>query len=420
MKILLVNYHYFIHGGPDRYFFNIKEILKRDGHTVIPFSFDYAETYDTPYRCYFPAPISGTGTFLIENLKLSTLQKIGYIKKMFINREVEKKFIAVLDNERPDIIYSIYLSSSMLPKILQIAKKKFGIPIVYRLSDFHMFCASYLFYHDEGVCVECLSDLTSAVRNKCVQKSYLASLLRVLQITMIRKQRWYDCVDNFVCPSHVMQSYLLDAGFSPEKVTLLPTFTKDLQGKRTPDAEPHILYFGKLTKEKGVEILLEAYNTVENPKYPLRLIGHCSSDYRSYLLGLLNTRHIAMVTIEDSLQGEAMWQALRDCAFVVHPALWLENLPNTLIEALSAGKPVIASAIGSLTELVSDNVNGYLVTPGDVKALSIAIEAMSTRTDLEAMGKNARLRFVENHTEQAHLDKLMGIFRSVADARKKI
>lgn len=115
-----------------------------------------------------------------------------------------------------------------------------------------------------------------------------------------------------------------------------------------------------------------------------------------------------------------MWQALRDCAFVVHPALWLENLPNTLIEALSAGKPVIASAIGSLTELVSDNVNGYLVTPGDVKALSIAIEAMSTRTDLEAMGKNARLRFVENHTEQAHLDKLMGIFRSVADARKKI
>ena len=420
MKILLVNYHYFVHGGPDRYFFNIKSLLESNGHKIIPFAFDYDETRETDYRHYFPVPISGRGTFLHENLKLSPIQKFAYIRKMFVNREVEKKFTEVLLSEQPDIIYSIYLSSSLLPKILQIAKEKFGIPVVYRLSDFHMFCPSYLFYRDGEICNECIDDLTSAIRYKCVQNSSLVSLLRVLQITMIRKKRWYDSVDVFICPSRVMQSYLIDAGFAREKVSLLPTFTQDFQKEMISDVEPYILYFGKLTQEKGVEVLIKAYNAIENPKYPLKLIGYCSNKYRSHLLDILDNRHSALVTIGEPLQGEEMWKAIRDSVFVIQPAIWLENMPNSLLEALSAGKPVIASAIGSLTELVSDGENGYLVPPGNVEALSTALKTMSNRTDLDTMGGKSRLRYIENHTEKVHLGRLLGIFESVADASHRV
>ncbi|MDY0331760.1 MAG: glycosyltransferase family 4 protein [Thiomonas sp.] len=412
MKIVLLNYHYFIHGGPDRYFFNIKNLLEREGHTVIPFSFNYEETYDTPYGEFFPDPISGKGTFLLENLQMSKFRKLLYVKKMFFNRQVEKKFIDLLSKEKPDIVYSIYLSSSMLPKILYIAKTLFDIPVIYRLSDFHMFCPSYLFFRDGSVCQDCLTNSFAAVKNKCVQGSMAASMLRVLQITYIRWNKWYDKIDRFICPSRLMEKTLLQAGFPREKVLHVPTFSADLQGD-SANKDPYILYYGKLIREKGVEVLIDAYNKIKTPLIPLRLIGPCSDSYRKYLFSLVDHGKRKMVSILPPLQGEVMWQAVRDSAFVVQPAIWLENMPNTLVEALSAGKPVIASDIGSLTELVSHGENGYLVSPGDVNSLAIAIEKMSTLGDLSVMGAQARSRYELVHKADHHLRKLIITFKEL-------
>jgi len=86
------------------------------------------------------------------------------------------------DEEAPDVVYSIYLSYGFLPKILQIAKQEFSLPVVYRLSDFHMFCPSYLFYRDGEVCTECNGSLFAAFKHKCVHHSGLMSLLRIAQI----------------------------------------------------------------------------------------------------------------------------------------------------------------------------------------------------------------------------------------------
>lgn len=206
-----------------------------------------------------------------------------------------------------------------------------------------------------------------------------------------------------------MGNYLIDAGFPHEKVVCLPTFTRDLHDAAVR-TESSILYFGKLVREKGVEVLLSAYNNLKQPKLPLKLIGHCSSDYRAHLLTLIDDRSRHMVTISEPLHGEAMWQALRECAFVVQPAIWLENMPNTLIEAFSASKPVIASDIGSLTELVTNGENGCLVPLGDVMRLSLALDKMSTATDLIGMGERARRRYEKYHTENIHLKKLEEIF----------
>jgi len=413
MKILLINYHYFIHGGPDRYFFNIKRLLEKEGHAVIPFSFGYDETYETPYRHYFPIPISGKGTFLLENLNLSLQKKLAYTAKMFVNRDVERKFVEVMERERPDIVCSIYLSSSFLPKILQIAKSRFGVPVVYRLSDFHMFCPSYLFYRDGQVCTECVDRLSAAIRHRCVQGSFPSSVLRVLQMKCIRTWGWYDSVDAFVCPSRLMQQQLVDGGFPAEKVHWVPTFAPDLHGPMKNGRAPYILYFGKVTQEKGVEVLIEAYNSLSTPKLPLKIVGYCSQSYRNYLASLLDDRHRLSVTFVPPLDGEEMWQALRDSTFVVQPAIWLENMPNTLIEAFSAGKPVIASDIGSLPELVDHGRNGYLVPPGDVEKLAEAMETMWTGADLGAMGADAYRRYLHNYTEAIHSSRYQAILQQL-------
>jgi len=413
MRILLVNYHYFSGGGPDTYFFNIKKALEDAGHVVVPFAFDYEETLPTEYRKYFPEPITGKGPSRLAQQRLTPKAKIKAIARMFRNPEVDRKFRQALREQRPDIVYAIYLSSSFLPNILKIAKEEFSIPVVYRLSDFHMFCASYLFFRDGGPCRDCETNLWSAVRHRCVHQSLVASLLRALQIKYVRLRKWYDAVDVFVCPSRWMQECLRKNGFPPRKVMHLPTFARDLGTGASSSDTPYILYLGKVIEEKGVEVLVKAFNHLKNPARRLALVGPVEPDYRERLLSLLDSEHRPLVSIDGPQYGERLADTIRGCEFAVQPALWYENMPNAVLEAMSAGKAVVASDIGSLPELVEHGKTGLLVPAGDVEALAAAMARLAQGDDLREMGELARRKFETRYTAEIHLGQLLRVFEGL-------
>ena len=410
MKILLINYHFFIHGGPDRYFFNIKSALENEGHTIIPFSFNYEDTLDTPYKKYFPNPITGKGPFLLSKISMNLLGKFKAIFRMFFNSEVNKKFRALMDKEKPDVVFSVYLSSSMLPNILKIAKVEYGVKVIYRLSDFHIYCASLLFHRkDKNICTDCLSNKWSAVKYKCVKDSTLASTLRVLQMKNIRYNNWYDSVDTFICPSKTMAQYIISGGIPSEKVKHIPTFTKDIGNQPTQNkkARPYVLYFGIIRPEKGSEILIKAFNKLKNPNFKLIMVGYVEPSYRKLLIDIIDKEHMELVDILLPQQGSELVDTIKNSLFVVHPALCLENMPNSVLEAMSAGKPIITSNLGSLPELVQDGVNGRLVEPGNVTAIAKSIELLSMSPDqIKIMGENSRLLFEQKYTETVHIEKL--------------
>lgn len=419
MKILMINNHYFNYRGADRYYFNVMEGLQKAGHQVIPFSFRYDATEETPYRPYFPDPITGPGPFLLKDMKLSPWAKFKTAVRMFRNPEVEGKLRKILRETQPDLVYSIYLSFTFLPKILQIAKEEFGLPVLYRLSDYHMFCASYLFFRDNRSCTECLSRPLAAIQHKCVHGSLSGSALRVLQIGANRRGGYYGNVDYFICPSAYMKGMLVRHGsFPEEKVVHLPTFTRDLMGKEGPPPDkPYGLYFGAIVQAKGVEVLLRAFNRIPDPPFGLKLVGDVEAAYREQLSHLLDEAHRKLVSIAGELKGEALWTVLRGCSFVVHPVLWFENMPNSILEAMSAGKPVIVANIGSMPELVEEGVNGALVPPGDEEALA---QALGKTTDPEWLRRNsegARARYLRNHSPETHLKKLTGLMEDLV--RKK-
>jgi glycosyltransferase involved in cell wall biosynthesis len=420
MKILMVNNHYFNYRGADRYYFNVMEGLEKAGHQVIPFSFRYDATVETPYLPYFPEPITGPGPFLLKDMKLSLGAKFKAAVKMFRNREAEERFRAVLRDTKPDLVYSIYLSFTFLPKLLQIAKEEFGLPVLYRLSDYHMFCASYLFFRDNQSCTECLTRPWAAIQHKCVHGSASASAMRVLQIQANRRGGYYRHVDYFICPSLYMKGMLVQqAHFPEEKVIHLPTFTRDLlkEGKPSP-GECYGLYFGAIVRAKGVEVLLRAFNRIAHPSFGLKLVGDVEEDYRTHLLGLLDESHQKLVSIGGELKGEALWDVLRGCSFVVHPVLWFENMPNSILEAMSAGKPVIVANIGSMPELVEEGVNGALVPPGDEGALADALRKTADPDWIRRMSEGARARYLKNHSPQGHLSRLTGLMEELAERKK--
>lgn len=409
MRILLVNYHYFINGGPDRYFFNVKSALESAGHIVVPFCFNYDETLDNEFEEYFPEPIFGKGAALLSQRQLTKRQKIIALVRMFHNPEVNTKLRRLIEREKPDLMYSIYLSSTLLPNILKIAKKEYGLPVIYRISDFHLFCPSYLFCRDGEICTDCVGNLLACVKNCCVKNSKLMSLVRAAQIKANRFLDYYKFVDVFVTPSNFMRNFMIQKGYDPCRVIHIPTFAKDLLSKANKDnagSKKRILFLGNISREKGVDLLIDAY-CKSKTDMPLELLGKGDKSYVNELKQKIFHVGNKRINVRGFLQGNELEDIINEAAFLVHPAVCYENMPNSVLEMLSRAIPIIASDIGSLPELVKHKQNGLLVAPRNVQGLADAIDEMSMSTDLENMGEFSRSLYEQIHTEQKHMDKLL-------------
>jgi glycosyltransferase involved in cell wall biosynthesis len=283
-----------------------------------------------------------------------------------------------------------------------------------------MFCASYLFFRNGRACTECLNQPWAAVRHKCVHDSTIASALRALQILSNRWRGYYRFVDYFICPSRYMRETLFRHGPFPEsKVVHLPTFTTDhFQEGAQPPGRPYVLYFGAIIRPKGMEVLVRAYNRIPHPAFGLKLVGDVECGYRKHLESFLDGIHRPQVCFAGELKGEALWRTLRECVCVVHPVLWFENMPNSVLEAMSAAKPIVATNIGSMPELVEDGVNGCLVPPGDEEALARALERAADPEWAVKMGNGSRERYLQNHSPEGHLNHLMGLMESLVPPKE--
>jgi glycosyltransferase involved in cell wall biosynthesis len=415
MKILLVNYHYFINGGPDRYFFNIKSALESNGHEVISFSFNYDETLDTKYREYFPEPVTGRGPCMFSQQRLTKWQKIQSLFRLFVNKEVENKFRRIVREQKPDLVYSIYLSSTLLPSIFKIAKEEFRLPVLYRLSDYHLFCPAYLFCRDGHACTDCHSSLSNAIKYRCVKGSWGLSAIRACQMKYLRWRNDYRYIDAFISPSDFMISHMRQYGINEERLIHIPTFSEDLMtanNQLETIVHDHLLFLGNVSREKGIEILLQAY-CQSDCVLPLEIVGKYEPDYINHLKKSISADKMNTIHFRGFMGGDDLIRKMKSARILVHPAIWYENMPNSVIEMMSLGKPIIASNHGSMPELVRNGYNGLSVRPGDIDSLKHAINTMSKGVYDVEYGRNSRKLYEENHTEKKHLDKLLGVFEQV-------
>ena len=141
-----------------------------------------------------------------------------------------------------------------------------------------------------------------------------------------------------------------------------------------------VLFVGDLRKDKGIEVLLEAYGALSAPP-PLVLIGKVWRETPAL------PREVTLLT---DWPNEAVREAQRRCLTLVAPSIWSEPFGLVVPEAMSAGRPVIASNVGGLRDLVEDGVNGLLVPPGNSRALSAALARLIANSDLrDELGRNA-------------------------------
>ncbi|MFH2104991.1 MAG: glycosyltransferase family 4 protein [Parcubacteria group bacterium] len=403
MKILLANKFHYLKGGAERHYFDLGELLEKRGHEVIPFTMADRRNKTSRYSQYF-----------VSNVDIadpsSTSHKLKTASRIIYSLEAKRKIAALVEKTKPDIAHVHNIYHQLSPSILSALKKR-GVPIVMTVHDFKLMCPAYLFYSQGEVCEKCKRyRYYNCVRRRCVKDSYGASLVNMTEMYIHRLLRIYkNNVDKFICPSVFLRDKLVEFGFPKEKLVVVPHFI-DCQTIEPQYSGDYILYLGRLSREKGVATLLQAMAQVGGVKLKIAGNGPLENDLWTQKEKL----SLDQVEFMGFLTGGELQRAIAGASLIVVPSESYETFGLSITEAYAQGKPVIASRIGALPEVVKEGETGYLFEAGDVDELADKIkQALADQASLEKIGERARRYVAREFTPEKYYDSIMEIYRGI-------
>lgn len=415
MKIVLVNYRYFISGGPERYYFNIKEILERNGHEVIPFSIKSSRNLPHDYDQYFLDIVDDEVYFAQAKKSLKVVLKS--FSRMFYSFEAKRKFGLLLKATQPDLVYIMQYHNKISPSVIDAARN-LHIPVIHRISDFQYMCPNALFYNDaKGVCEDCLKGKRwSCIKYKCVLNSTIYSGIKMAAKWLHDTMKVAKKIDAFVVPSSFTLKKLNEYGIPMNKLHHIPTFFNLKDTNPIVKYKPFVLFVGRIEKQKGLMTLVK---TFERTDYNLKIIGFSNDGYEDELKAYLNGKqhHIEFLGRKTF---EEIVPYLKSCLCTVVPSEWYDNFPNVILESFAYKKAVIATNFGSLPELVKNNLTGLTFNYADITDFKKKVDYMFNHPDAaKQMGEAGFKDIITVYSPQQHYEQLMTLFNKVTNHIKK-
>ncbi|NQV00633.1 MAG: glycosyltransferase family 4 protein [Parcubacteria group bacterium] len=426
MKILQINKFFFLKGGSERYFFDLSELLFKKGHEVIVWSTQNPKNLPWPRQENF-------AEFSDFSKKQGLIKDFKKVRRIFWNKEAKRKLekiikevpmaksSRILDAEsvgkKPDIAHLHNIFSHLSPSII-FALKKHGIPIVMTLHDYKLFCPNYQFFSQGETCFDCLKkkNYSSCISKKCIKNSRIKSLIGYLEA---KSQRDFlkvaDKINIFLTPSMFMKRKAIEWGIPNEKVIHLPNFidenyiSKKSENKKQSN---YFLYFGRLSHEKGVKLLIKAFSKTKDElsDWQLKIVGDGPEKERLKNLAKEQKR----IEFLGGKKGKELKEIIINANLVVIPSIWPENFPYSALESFALSKPVIAAKNGGLTELIKDRKTGLLFKSGNEKDLiEKLIWANDYKEELKQMGKTAKKEVLAQYNPEKHYQKLIKVYERI-------
>jgi len=412
LKILLAHKFYHLTGGTEAYFRNLTAILEAYGNSTIPFALKHPDNPPTPYARYFLEDLDYRESSKLYRLK-NILRILG---RTLYSWEARGKIEALIRDTQPDIAHLQSIEHHISPSILH-SLRKYNLPIVQSVNTYKLICASYRLYlfDRQEICERCLyGKHYHAVCMRCVKGSVFASFLAMVEMYFHAWLKIYHLVNRFIVPNLFMKTRLVEAGFSPQKiVTLLNPLNME---EYSPSFEwgDYILYFGRVDPEKGVMTLLQAMQAVPNLK--LIVVGDGAQLETAIAWG--RTQGLDNVQFVGPQWGGALMPYLAKARLVVVPSIWYEPSPMVVYQAFAMGKPVVASRIGGLPDLVTEET-GCLFTPGDVTDLAQTLTSVAFHEErLHSMGRAARQWAEVNLDPARYYHALMQVYAEAIEEKR--
>jgi len=277
------------------------------------------------------------------------------------------------------------------------------------LHNYRLLCVNALFFRQGQICEACLGRFPwRGVVHGCYRDSRPASIVVAGMLTLHRTLGTWGLVDRFIALTAFAREKFLEAGFSPEKVVVKPNFVH-------PDPTPgngqggYALFVGRLSPEKGVKTLLEAWRRLEG-RLSLKIVGDGPLQGEVSRLA----QEVLGVEVLGRKGTEKVYALMGEASFLVFPSEWYEGFPKVLVEAFAKGLPVLTSALGSQGSIVEHGRTGLHFRPGDPEDLAAKVEwLLSHPAELVWMGKEARAEYEAKYTAEKNYRMLIAIYREV-------
>jgi glycosyltransferase involved in cell wall biosynthesis len=384
VKILLVHNAYRFRGGEDAVVESETKLLRDAGHEVI----EYRRHSDE-------------------------IRDIGYLRTVadtVWSRQTRAELQKVIHTQRPDLLHAHNTFPLISPSAFWSAADA-RLPVVLTLHNFRLLCPQAMLLRDGRVCQDCVGRVPwRAVVHGCYRDS--RSTTAVLSTMLVAHRAlgtWQTKVDRFIALNEFCRDKFIEGGLPADRIVVKPNFVLP---NPLPDVpREHLLFVGRLSAEKGVDVLARAASGFQHGT--LRVVGTGPHDK-----ALLACPGASMLGFQDPA---GVRREMRQALALVFPSLWFETFGLVMVEAFAAGTPVIASRLGAALSLVRDGETGLLVEPGNVDDLRTKMQwALEHPQQMAEMGRRARDFYLSRFTPEQNLSQLLAVYQdAMASSRAR-
>lgn len=415
MKILQINNCHYDRGGADIVYLNTIKLLEQNDYEVICFSTKNKNNKKNKFEKYFtPAPNFNTTNFL---KKFLNIPRFIFSFSTIINlNKLLKKY-------NPDIAHVHLYKGGLTSSVLKVLKKN-KIPIIISVHDYGFLDPHNLLLDGKLNISEKTINGSSfyAFLDKHNRNSYLYSFISYLEYSFnsffLPFDKYFDtvlCVSSF---SKNLHSTCSKFNFNLRHLYNFSPMVKHEITDKKNNNERYILFFGRLSKEKGVLTLIKAYENIKT-SYTLRILGTGSME--SELKEYVKEKNIKNIEFLGHISGQALISHIKNAYVVVVPSEWYENNPMTIIESYALSVPVIGSNIGGIPEIIQNGSTGYTFEMSNVNDLCDKLNLMLslTKDEYENFKVNCFEFAKNNFSEDVHFDKLISLYSETINNYEK-
>ena len=392
MKILQVNKFLYLKGGSETYMFELSNALKERGHEI-----DFWGMEDEKNI------IEDTYGSFVRNIDFSTLGLLGKIFNTFstiYSLEAKRKIAIILDKFKPDIVhihnFNFQLTSSILLEI-----KKRGIKIVYTAHDSQLVCPYHRLYNfqRDKICTKCIDgQFSNCIKDRCFDASLIKSSVGAMESYLYHGLNYYNkYIDEIISPSKFLAKKLNH--LYKKEIHIIPNFV-ELNVDSIEKKEDFLLYFGRISKEKGIIDILSFF---EDNKIVLKIIGNGPE-----VENIIESEYIEYLGLK---YGDELFEYIQRAKFVIQPSKWYENCPMTIVESFACSTPVIGSKHSGFLELINDGENGFLIDFERENFDKNLLKSINEYDD--SFSKASKESYINYYTQEVHIPRVINIYKKV-------
>lgn len=389
MNILQIHNYYQQPGGEDRVFHSEAELLRFTGHNVIQYT--------------------------LHNDQINYLSKAELFRKTIWNAASYHEVEQLIVKNKPDVCHFHNIFPLVSPSAYYACQKN-HVPVIQTLHNYRLICLNALLLREGSVCEDCVHKVLPlpGVLNGCYHQSKAASFVVAAMLGVHRLMgTWSRKVDTYIALTEFARKKFVEGGLPAKKIVVKPNFvTSNTELSHTSN---YALFVGRLSVEKGVTNLLEAWKTLDH--IPLKIVG--DGPLFEFAKEYIERNCLGQIELLGSQSVDEVTRHLIQALFLVFPSNCFETFGMTIIEAFACGVPVISSRLGAPTDIIENQRTGLFFQPGSAQDLAEKVKwAWDYKTIMEEMGNNARLEYESKYTAEKNLHALEEIYKQTIENYK--